>query len=401
MDQSKFCQAEFALRWESHDAKHCDRRYFESINLWRDYLPGDLAERLDDVAPGGALECDIDLDEWVEPRDPAQIHTLRADQFRREVRPGMTIEPRQGRFYPRNLVSGIRGVFSDDRRPLRVLSNVDEKLIVDLNHPLSGRTASLEARVLGLLPARPTFGGSCIDIPQQLTGDGPGMQAALVDAETDFYSDDPFARVDARDDAAFYGAARLAQHIDLVASQRIGDLYARFLRPGMHVLDLMSSWVSHLPEDLPDLDLVGLGMNEEELQQNTRLTSRVVSDLNRQPQLPFENAEYDVLLCTVSVEYLVNPVKIFREAARVLKPGAPFIVTFSDRWFPTKAIRLWTEMHAFERMGLVLDYFREAGCFTQLGSESLRGLPRPQDDKYAEQLRWSDPVFAVWGYATG
>ena len=227
------------------------------------------------------------------------------------------------------------------------------------------------------------------------------MQAALVDADTDFYSGDPFARLDTRDDAQFYGAARLIQHIDSSASQRIGALYARFLQPGMRVLDLMSSWVSHLPDDLADIDLVGLGMNDEELRQNPRLTSRAIGDLNRQSQLTFDDAEFDAVLCTVSVEYLIHPVEVFREVARVLKPGAPFIVTFSDRWFPTKAIALWTEMHAFERMGLVLDYFRRADGFGQLGSESLRGLVRPKDDKYAGQLRWSDPVFAVWGYATG
>ncbi|HYQ73124.1 MAG TPA: methyltransferase domain-containing protein, partial [Gammaproteobacteria bacterium] len=91
--------------------------------------------------------------------------------------------------------------------------------------------------------------------------------------------------------------------------------------------------------------------------------------------------------------------RMYAEAARVLKPGAPFVITFSDRWFPTKAIELWTALHPFERMGLVLEYFREAGNFVDLHSESLRGLPRPQDDKYAGQLAASDPVFAVGGCA--
>ncbi len=398
MDHSRYCQIEFALHWESCDARHVDRRYFDHLSLWRDYLPGDLAERLDALPSGESLECPIDPDEWVEPHAPDKVQSVHAGQFRREVRPGVIIEPRQGRFYPRNLISGLRGVYAEDRRPLRVLRRTDEQLTVDLNHPLAGRSARLEARVIGWSQARATFGGVSIDIPQQLTGDGPGLQAALPDAETDYYSGDAFARLDAREDRQFYAGPRLTQHIDSLASQRIGELYARALRPGMRVLDLMSSWVSHLPDDMGNLEMTGLGMNAEELQQNPRFASYVVQDLNRQTQLPWSDGEFDAALCTVSVEYLIEPVQVFREVARVLKPGAPFIVTFSDRWFPTKTIQTWTEMHAFERIGLVLDYFHKGQDFDRLGSESLRGLPRPKHDKYADQLRCSDPVFAVWGH---
>jgi SAM-dependent methyltransferase len=108
---------------------------------------------------------------------------------------------------------------------------------------------------------------------------------------------------------------------------------------------------------------------------------------------------FDVAVCSVSVEYLTRPMEVFRELRRVLKPGAAFIVTFSDRWFPTKVIALWKELHAFERMGLVLDYFRRAGGYAQLATESWRGWPRPEDDQYASSLLLSDPVFAVWGRA--
>ena len=103
-------------------------------------------------------------------------------------------------------------------------------------------------------------------------------------------------------------------------------------------------------------------------------------------------------MCSVSVEYLTQPVEVLRELGRVLIPGAPAMLTFSDRWFPTKAIRLWTELNPFERMGLVLSYFRQSGAFRELKTESWRGWPRPQDDKYAGQLDLSDPVFAVWGH---
>jgi ubiquinone/menaquinone biosynthesis C-methylase UbiE len=167
----------------------------------------------------------------------------------------------------------------------------------------------------------------------------------------------------------------------------------------MQVLDLMSSWSSHLPQSAQRLEVTGLGMNAEELDCNPQLQQRLVHDLNAQPVLPFADKRFDAVVCSLSVEYLTRPLEVMRELRRVLKPGAPAVMTFSDRWFPTKVIELWTELHPFERMGLVLEYFRRAGGFRELHSESMRGLPRPADDKYAGQLLHSDPVFAVWGFA--
>ena len=114
-------------------------------------------------------------------------------------------------------------------------------------------------------------------------------------------------------------------------------------------------------------------------------------------QLPFAEAEFDAAVCTVSVEYLTRPLEVFQEVARVLKPGAPFVLTFSNRYFPPKVIRVWEDCHPFERMGLVLEYFQRAGGFTDLATFSLVGLPRPADDKYADRMAYSDPVYAVWG----
>lgn len=225
------------------------------------------------------------------------------------------------------------------------------------------------------------------------------MQAPLPDVVPDFSSGDVLARLDSRDDAVFYQSPRLVQHIDTTARARIAEIYSRFLQPGMRVLDLMSSWQSHLPEPLTDLQVTGLGMNAQELAENPQLSDSVVHDLNLHPQLPFDTGLFDAVICTVSVEYLVQPIEVFRDIARILKPGAPFILTFSDRWFPTKAIELWADLHAFERMGLVLDYFRRAGGYVDLGTESLRGLPRPEDDLYSDKLAQSDPVFTVWGSA--
>jgi SAM-dependent methyltransferase len=223
------------------------------------------------------------------------------------------------------------------------------------------------------------------------------MQAAPDGRDTDFFADDPFARLDPRDDREFYAAPRFVPHLDATAIARVAALYGRFLRPGMRVLDLMSSWVSHLPDAPAGLAVTGLGLNAEELARNPRLATRVVHDLNAEPRLPFADAAFDAAVCTVSVEYLTRPFEVFAEVARVLAPGAPFVVTFSERWFPSKVVRIWKDLHPFERIGLVIDYFRRSGRYADLHSESIRGLPRPDDDKYADTLALSDPVYAVWG----
>jgi len=138
-------------------------------------------------------------------------------------------------------------------------------------------------------------------------------------------------------------------------------------------------------------------MNAAEMAANPQLTDFKVHDLNQNPQLPFADKSFDLSLCTVSVEYLIHPDAVFAEVARVLRPGGVFALTFSNRWFPPKAIRVWPGLHEFERMGLVLEYFLRSGKFADLHTFSSRGWPRPESDKYYPQFLKSDPVYAVWG----
>jgi SAM-dependent methyltransferase len=187
-------------------------------------------------------------------------------------------------------------------------------------------------------------------------------------------------------------------HLDRVAIGEIRALYGRLAPPGSRILDLMSSWHSHLPEALAAGAVVGLGLNQAELEANPVLSARLVQDLNAEARLPFADGIFDAVVCTASVEYLVEPFATFREVARCLRRDGIFVVTFSNRWFPPKAIAIWETIHEFERLGLVLEYFLESGLFRDLETWSLRGLPRPPDDKYAGQLAHSDPVYAVWGF---
>jgi SAM-dependent methyltransferase len=198
-----------------------------------------------------------------------------------------------------------------------------------------------------------------------------------------------FDRADPGPDAGFYDWPRLVTHIDDGAIAAVGELYAELGVDGSageprRVLDLMSSWVSHLRT--APAELVVLGMNADELAANPQATDRVVRDLNADPRLPFPDADFDAVLCCVSIDYLVRPVDVLREAARVLRPGAPVVVTFSDRCFPTKAVRGWLATDDEGHCAIVAEYLHRAGGFTE-PEVSLRTRPRRGDPLYAVVAR--------------
>lgn len=190
-----------------------------------------------------------------------------------------------------------------------------------------------------------------------------------------------FDRADPSPDTAFYGPPRLVAHIDDGAIAAVGALYTELGLDG-EVLDLMSSWISHFEQ--PPRRLVGLGMNASELAENPVLAEHVVHDLNIDPVLPFPDASFDAATCCVSVDYLVDPVTVFREVARVLRPGGPFVVTFSNRCFPTKAIRGWLETDDEQHRHVVNAYFALSGGFGE-----VRGQRRTPPGR-------GDPLYGVW-----
>ncbi|MEJ2455861.1 MAG: class I SAM-dependent methyltransferase [Candidatus Thiodiazotropha sp.] len=389
------CAMRFDLQWRSQHACHTDSQVSQKLNLWRDIFPPQLEEGILDQPVGHTASADFQVGELIEPYRPNDSFEIKSDQFNRRFRKGNYVEPRAGRFYPKGFIASVRGIFPEDATPFRVTRS-DESLGVDLNHPLAGSEMRLSATLMNIRQAGEEHGGFCHDIAELATLGGPGMQARWQGQPSDFWSDLPFARMAGEADAYFYQMPRMVDHIDSVADSQIEALYGRLIPPGAEVLDLMSSWKSHLPESLSLAAVSGLGMNLEELEANTRLGERVVHDLNLQPQLPFEDNRFDAIVCTVSVEYLIKPLEVFAEAARVLKPGGRFILTFSNRWFQPKVIKIWQDLHEFERMGLVLEYLLKSGGFRDLETWSLRGMLRPRDDKYAGQLPFADPVYAVW-----
>ena len=398
MESAKLASAACFVRWRSMDATHCDWQYFPRINFWRDIFPGDLAERLLHAGPGVLLEASVEH-EALPSSGGTAVRTVPREKLREVFRARHFPGPFTGRFYPRGLLAecGFSDIYKQDYHPFRVVTLSEDRLTVDLKHPLAAFALTFGAEVEQVIEAGEEHGGQCNDLLAELADKGPGMQCRPAEGAVDFFHDGAFERLDDLSDDRFYCNPRMVQHIDSRGQALINRIYRRFIEPGARVLDLMSSWVSHLQDIPQSVSVDGLGMNREELTQNPRLASHRVADLNLDPRLPFDDNAYDAVVCSLSVEYLTQPFRVFAEVARVLRPGGHFVLTFSDRWFPPKVVACWSGVHPFERLGLVLEYFRGSGRFENLGSESYRGWPRPLGDKYQAQKPDADPVFAVWG----
>jgi SAM-dependent methyltransferase len=381
----------FEMNWQSAQGTHMERYAALGVNLWKDFIPEALAAELEGKRPGEEIVMNFDRGTLIPGYDPLKSFFINKRQFNKKE-----ITPQMGRFYPKGILSGVNGVFPQNVQPFRVVDVQKDRLRVDFNHPLAKTEFQLRAVVEEIMAGSGESGGRCNDWVGVLS-DGPGMQVPWGVKPTAFFEAGAFSRKDEKKDAFFYETPRMVQHIDSAASHAIGALYRQSLKKGMRVLDLMSSWQSHLPSDLALSELIGLGLNPEELKKNSALQDWVVHDLNEDPALPFAPEDFDAVICSVSIEYLVRPEAVFKEIARVLRPDGSLIITFSNRWFPTKAIQIWEALHEFERMGLVLAYFQKTGSFYDIETFSLRGLPRPVDDKYFPEIRYSDPVYAVSG----
>ena len=195
-----------------------------------------------------------------------------------------------------------------------------------------------------------------------------------------------FGRIDEGADEDFYEPTRLVYHIDDGAVAALTEFYRTLLPPGGVVLDLMSSWVSHLPPEIAFGEVIGHGMNAEELAANSRLSRWFVQNLNREPQLPLADASIDAATICVSIQYLTQPIAVLRELARVLRPGAPLVIAFSNRCFWQKAVAVWRALDDEKHVRLVELYLQHAG-FAQIEAHRLREWVEDE----------SDPLYVVAG----
>jgi SAM-dependent methyltransferase len=199
------------------------------------------------------------------------------------------------------------------------------------------------------------------------------------------FTPEMFDRMDESEDSQFYALPRKVVHIDDPAIAAVGKFMAATFPPHSILLDLMSSWRSHLPPEFVKQRMIGLGLNAEEMADNPDLDEYVVHNLNAVSRLPFADDYFDGAVVTVSVQYLIRPLEVFADVRRVLKPGAPFIVFFSNRMFPTKAVRIWQVLRDERRAELVQAYLHHAGGFDEAVFHDLS--PNPG---------LTDPLYAVW-----
>lgn len=203
-------------------------------------------------------------------------------------------------------------------------------------------------------------------------------------------------KLDPSQDENFYAVPRIVTHVDDSFLDELTNLYRERLKPNTRILDMMSSWVSHLPDELKFSHVEGHGMNEEELARNPRLDHYVVQNLNEKTKLPFSDEEFDAVLNAVSIQYLQYPEAVFQEIYRILKPGGVVIISFSNRMFYQKAIAAWRDASEAMRVELVKRYFRSVNGFSE--PEAIQKQPSVPAIMQMLGMGGSDPFYAVLAY---
>jgi len=396
LERNSLAAMEFELNWQSAEAKHSELYYAPNVNMCRDIFPAEAEKEILGSRENETFSFVFKPGVVVPGFAPGKLLHLRPGQFNSINVSGHKLVPRPGRFYPSGLLRNVAGIFPQSLAPFRVIGVEDSGILVDLNHPLSRHELELKIRINSIRQTAVERGGRCTDWLEELTLYGPGMQARVNGKKTVFQSWDSYKRQDEGNDSRFYSFPRMVGHIDTQASSMLCRIYTHFLNRNDRVLDIMSSIQSHFQENY-ELAVTGLGLNKAEMKKNPLLNSRLVHDLNETGHLPFRNNMFDIVVCSLSIEYLTRPQEIITEISRVLVPGGRLLISFSNRWFPQKVTQLWLEIHDFERMGLVLDYLLENGSFSELYTFSARNWPRPENDRHVDKIVTSDPVFVVVG----
>ncbi|WP_243310091.1 methyltransferase domain-containing protein [Fundidesulfovibrio agrisoli] len=392
---------DLTVTWRSPEALHEERYLLRNANPWRDIYPPGVKEAITGLCAGEKASFDYAPGSVTPDWDERLVRTLPRKSFKPQSASGHEIQPLPGRFYPQGFFEGLPGVYPQNVLPARVLDASAEELTIDLNHPMAGRALRLDVAVADVRPKPGDTGGALAHLMERVCDHGPGMQAPRRDGSpTEFDGPGALARKDEAPDGDFYASPRLVNHVDTQASAHLADIHARLVSPGARVLDLMSSCATHLPPGFA-ASVTGLGLNSEEMAANPRLEGYAVHDLNADPRLPYGVGTFDAVLISLSIEYLVRPEQVLAECAKVLKPGGRLAIGFSDRYFPTKAVSLWQELHEFERMGFVAGLMGDSGLFKGLTTHSVRNWWRPVEDPHFPKLLTSDPMFVVTGTSVG
>lgn len=384
-------------RWRSSVGEH-EENFFCKINVWRDLhlFPHAMREDISNASSGDILRYDFSKNKLIS-FSYDYIFELPINNF--QYKKANISKPRLGRFYPLGLFSGLQGVFSSNSKPTRIIGIKEDTnvIMIDTNHPLSRYDIKLDFEIFQAMKKSGELGGECKDWINMAIDDGPGMQVPFEGINTDFALNEKetFDRQDNSEDKAFYHQPRLTSHIDDRCHINLIQKYSQLIiKKGAKVLDLMSSYQSHIPE-FYDLEIIGLGMNIDELKANRQLKDFLLQDINENPKLPFNNESFDYVLCDLSIEYLIRPMEVLQEVHRILSKDGLLCISFSNRYFPQKVIKTWQELHDFEKLGYVIELLRQSDNFKELKTFTYRNFRRPNHDKYFGKSHISDPLYLV------
>jgi len=397
VEANSILSASIGIRWQGQDCTFTDWSFLPSINLRCDFLPAEIKEKLPGLVKGDEIIQRFRAGEILEGWSSTPLQTISASQFQPPWKDLSPVVPLLGRYYPKDFFRDVQGVNKGNKFPCRITCIENNQLTVDLNHPLATKPLEMLLNIDSIKKVGAEDGGRCNDIAAIACDHGPGMQDSLPGNETDFWSGNPFSRLDSGNDGQFFKRPALTPFWDSKALQLVSNLYNKLIPSQSRVLDLMAGVHSPLQQsDIETSSIICAGLNQEELDNNPLCSEKTVLDVNSISRLPYPDESFDIVLIHAAIEYVINPKLLFCEISRVLKPSGRIIISFSNRSITEKSIQLWRDAHEFERPAIVLSYLRSAGYFDNFNSYSKRGLFRPSDDKLADRLLLSDPVYVIW-----
>tara|TARA_Y100001968_G_scaffold171110_1_gene156519 strand:+ start:568 stop:1233 length:666 start_codon:yes stop_codon:yes gene_type:complete len=204
-------------------------------------------------------------------------------------------------------------------------------------------------------------------------------------------SNEDRCKIDKNDDQIFYQHPRYVHHLSPSFRDRLTNLYSNYLCNHHVILDLMSSWVSHLPVNIKFKKVIGHGLNESELRSNNRLDSYWVQDLNKTQEMPLEDSSIDIGLIVAGWQYLQYPEKVSLELSRIIKEDSLLIISFTNRAFWTKSPNIWTNSSEEER----IEYLNNILSNNRWRVEKIFNEKTYDNKLFGFYSSASDPFFSV------
>lgn len=340
---------EFTIHWENDGVIHEERFLGRKFNAVNDIFPRGMRDALEGKKEGESVAFTYEPRMCIPRFKENLVITLGLDRLRKKTIDGRPIIPKVGRFYPQGHINGLVDIYPDTLTPFRMVELTDETFTADRNHPLANMTVTIEARIQYLEKLDSGTFGSLTHWREKTCDWGPGMQTRLNNTPTDFF--------------------------------------------------LPSFFDQHTPDNpVPNPPSVyGKAMdNFKAVAANHLKKAKRIHDFSHSSK---PDGEFDGAQCFHAIEYMTDPISSLKEIAAHLAQGAPVVIGFSNKYDQSKAIQGWQEIHEFERMGLVLEYLRQAGLDENAGTVSIRNDWRPKDDPlFLETRGVSDPIYIVYGH---